>query len=130
RGRPVGACDRPHRAKRLGPRVVWRELAGLRHGLLGDSYATLRAMVGAVLVLAGLVLFVAATSRGYVAARSALLPLVGEGDPTRTLIDATRPLRERPRVRVAARSVAISIGWIVVAGYGLFLATVGARVLA
>ena len=87
-------------------------------------------MVGAVLVLAGLVLFVAATSRGYGAARAALLPLVGEGDPTRTLIDETRPLRERSRVRLAARSVVISIGWIVVAGYGLFLASVGARVLA
>ena len=87
-------------------------------------------MVGAVLILAGLVLFVAATSRGYGAARAALVPLLSEGDPTRTLIDATRPLRERSRVRVAVRSVAISIGWIVVAGYGLFLASVGARVIA
>jgi hypothetical protein len=86
-------------------------------------------MVGAVLVLAGLVLFVYATSRGFGAARAALVPLLTQGDPTRTLIDATRPLREQSRVRIAVRSVAISIGWIVVAGYGLFLASVGARVL-
>jgi hypothetical protein len=95
-----------------------------------STYAKLRAMVGAVLVLAGLVLFVYATSRGYGAARAALVPLLTEGDPTRTLIDATRPLRDQSRVRIAVRSVAISIGWIVVAGYGLFLASVGARVLA
>ena len=54
-----------------------------------------------------------------------MLPLVREGDPTRTLIDATRPLHGRTRVRIAARNVALALGWLVVAMYGLFLATVG-----
>ena len=49
---------------------------------------------------------------GYVAARSALLPLIREGDPTRTLIDATRPVHSRSRVRIAARNVAVSLAWL------------------
>ena len=63
--------------------------------------------------------------RSYVAARSALLPLIREGDPTRTLIDATRPVHSRSRVRSAARNVAVSLAWLTVAMYGLFLASAG-----
>ena len=68
--------------------------------------------------------------RGYLAARQAVLPLVREGDPTRTLIEATRPLRERSRVRLAARNVGLSLMWLAVAMYGLYLATVGMAVWA
>ena len=53
-----------------------------------------------------------------------MLPLVRDGDPTRTLIDATRPLHERTRVRSrpAGRD---RRGLAAIALYGLFLATVG-----
>ena len=48
---------------------------------------------------------------GYVAARvRRSLPLVREGDPTRTLIDATRPVHARTRVRLMARNVVVAIG--------------------
>ena len=43
---------------------------------------------------------------------SALMPLVREGDPTRTLIDATRPVHARTRVRVMARNVVAAVGWL------------------
>ncbi len=55
------------------------------------------------------------------AARSAVLPLVREGDPTRTLIEATRPVHDRSRVRIAARNVALSLAWMCIAMYGLYL---------
>jgi hypothetical protein len=86
-------------------------------------------MVGVVLLAAGLISFVDALLRGYGAARSALQPLAREGDPTRTLIETTRPIHARMRVRVAARHAALSLGWIVIAMYGLFLATAGAELL-
>jgi hypothetical protein len=84
-------------------------------------------MVGVVLLAAGLIAFVDALVRGYGAARSAVLPLTREGDPTRSLIEATRPIHARVRVRVAARHALTSVVWIVVAMYGLFLVTAGAE---
>jgi hypothetical protein len=87
------------------------------------------AMIGAVLVVSGLVALGYGSWRGYAAARSALLPLVREGDPTRTLIEATRPIHARARVRMAARSVVAAVAWLAVAMYGLYLATVGLTVL-
>ena len=83
-------------------------------------------MVSAVLVLSGLFATVYGTWRGYVAARSAVLPLLREGEPTRTLIEASRPLHARSRVRVAVRQVVVAVAWLSVALYGLYLATVGA----
>jgi hypothetical protein len=85
-------------------------------------------VIGTVLLLTGLAAAAYGVWRSYVAARSAVLPLVREGDPTRTLIEATRPLHTRSRVRLAARHVALSMGWMVVAMYGLYLATVGMAV--
>ena len=70
-------------------------------------------------LVAGLAAATYAAWRSYVAARSALLPLIREGDPTRTLIDATRPVYSRSRVRSAARNVAVSLAWLTVAMYGL-----------
>jgi len=87
-------------------------------------------MIAAVLVLSGLVVACYATWRGYVAARSALLPLLREGEATRTLIDAGRPLHARSRVRAAARNVVVAVGWLTLALYGLYLATVGTAVRA
>ncbi len=80
-------------------------------------------MFEGVPLVAGLAGATYAAWRSYVAARSALLPLVREGDPTRTLIEETRPVHARSRVRIAARNVAVSLGWLVVAMYGLFLAS-------
>jgi len=85
-------------------------------------------MLGAVLVLSGLVAFAYGSWRGYVAARSALTPLIRDGEPTRRLIEASRPIHARARVRVAVRHVFQSVGWLGVAMYGLYLATVGLTV--
>ena len=82
-------------------------------------------MIGGILLATGLAIAAYGVWRSYVAARSAILPLVREGDPTRSLIDATRPLHSRTRFRTAARNVAIALGWIAVSMYGVFLATVG-----
>jgi hypothetical protein len=85
-------------------------------------------MTGAVLVISGVFALVYGSWRGYVAARHAVLPLVREGDETRTLIEAARPLHERSRVRVAARHVGLALIWLGVAMYGLYLASVGVAV--
>ncbi len=86
-------------------------------------------MTGVVLLCSGLFLVAWGSWRGYVAARSALLPLVREGDPTRTLVNSTRPLHARTRVRLAVRSVGFALIWLGIAMYGMYLATVGAGLL-
>jgi hypothetical protein len=88
---------------------------------------TRRVMSAVVLLLAGAFVAVWGTWQGYRAAASALLPLMRKGDPTRTLIDASRPVHARTRVRVMARHVVLAVAWVAVAMYGLFLATVGAQ---
>ena len=85
-------------------------------------------MLGLVLVGSGLFATVYGTWRGYVAARSAMLPLMREGDPTRTLIEAGRPIHARSRVRIALRQVMLAVAWLTVALYGMYLATVGTAV--
>ena len=82
-------------------------------------------MLGAVLLVSGLFATVYGTWRGYVAARAALLPLLREGEPTRSMIEAGRPLHARTRVRLAARQVIFAVAWLTVALYGMYLATVG-----
>ena len=82
-------------------------------------------MFEGVPLVAGLAAATYAAWRSYVAARSAVAPLIREGDPTRTLIEGTRPVYTRSRVRIAVRNVAVSLGWLVVAMYGLFLASAG-----
>jgi hypothetical protein len=59
--------------------------------------------------------------RGYVNAREAIGPLLHDGEPTRTAIEAARPVAARWRVRRFVRSVAASVGWVCVALYGLYL---------
>lgn len=59
--------------------------------------------------------------RSYVMAREALGPIAHEGDPTRTALEAGRPILARTRVRLFLRRVAISLAWLLVAGYGLYL---------
>ena len=89
----------------------------------------LAAMPAAVLVVTGLLATVYGTWRGYVAARSALIPLLREGEPTRALVDAGRPLHARSRVRLALRQVLLALGWLAIALYGVYLATVGSAVM-
>jgi hypothetical protein len=85
-------------------------------------------MLAAVLVVSGLVATAYGSWRGYVAARTALVPLLREGDPTRTLVEAGRPLHARTRVRLAVRHVLVAVGWLTVALYGMYLATAGSTV--
>ena len=85
-------------------------------------------MLGAILLVSGLFATVYGTWRGYLAARGALLPLLRDGEPTRTLIEAGRPLHARTRVRLAARQVLAAVVWLSIALYGMYLATVGMAV--
>lgn len=82
-------------------------------------------MLSAVLIATGLIATAWGCWRGYAAARAAMVPLLREGEPTRALVDASRPVHARTRVRVAARNVLVAVLWLAVAMYGLFLATVG-----
>ena len=85
----------------------------------------LRPMLSAVLIATGLFATAWGCWRGYAAARAALVPLLREGEPTRALVDASRPVHARTRVRVAVRNVVFAVAWLAVAMYGLYLATVG-----
>ncbi len=87
-------------------------------------------MIGAILLLSGAFAIVYGSWRGYVAARSALMPFVREGDETRTLVESAQPVRARARVRLAVRSAGLAMIWLGVAMYGLYLATVGMSVTA
>jgi hypothetical protein len=81
--------------------------------------------MGFVLVGCGLTALAIGAWRGYALARDALAPLVHAGDPTRTAIEAARPVHARFRVRLLVRRVAAAAVWLVVALYGLFLVQVG-----
>ena len=81
--------------------------------------------MGFLLVGCGLTALTIGAWRGYALAREALAPLVHAGDPTRSAIEAARPVHARFRVRLFARRVAIAAGWLVVALYGLYLIQAG-----
>jgi hypothetical protein len=87
-------------------------------------------MPALVLVCTGLVAIAAGTWYGYAASRSALVPFVREGEPTRAHVEATMPVHERSRVRRAVRSVVAAVIWIGIALYGMYLLTVGLEVIA
>jgi len=78
-------------------------------------------MAAFLLLASGTVLVVVGFVRGYAAARLALSPLIHEGEPTRSVVEALQPLPMRPRFRRMAGRVAQSIAWLSVALYGLFL---------
>ncbi len=86
-------------------------------------------MAAVVLILSGVVAATWGVVRGYLSARAALLPIAGDGEPTRGLVEASQPLYARPRVRMAVRNAVLAVAWLVVALYGLFLVTVGVEVL-
>ena len=77
--------------------------------------------MGVVLVGCGAVLTAVGMWRGHALARRAVAPFVREGEPTRTAIEALRPLPMRPRFRLFVTRVGLSLVWLAVAFYGLFL---------
>jgi hypothetical protein len=86
-------------------------------------------MAASVLILTGFFALAWGLVRGYLSARAAMLPLAGGGEPTRTLIEAAKPVYARSRVRTSVRRAASAVLWLVVAMYGLFLLTTGAEVI-
>lgn len=84
--------------------------------------------VSLVLILSGLFAAAVGTWRSYAVARQAIGPLVHDGDETRDLIEANRPVVARARVRLFAHRLAVSLGWLAVAFYGLYLAVMGGAV--
>ncbi len=81
--------------------------------------------MGLLLVGCGLTALAIGGWRGYALAREALAPLVHAGEPTRTAMEATRPVHARFRVRLFARRVTVAAAWLVVALYGLYLVQAG-----
>ena len=81
--------------------------------------------MGTLVVVCGLIVVAIATWRSYALAREAVAPLVHEGEPTRTALEAARPVHARFRIRLFVRRVFAAVAWIVVALYGLFLAQAG-----
>ena len=73
----------------------------------------------------GMTALVLGAWRSYAVARSALGPLVHDGEPTRTTLEAGWPIYRRSRVRRSVRRVVVSVGWLSISMYGLFLVTVG-----
>jgi hypothetical protein len=86
-------------------------------------------IAGWTLEACGAVALVLGGWRSYALAREAIAPLADDGDPTRTALEATRPLLSRSRVRTFARRVGCSVGWLVVAMYGLYLLLHGQALL-
>jgi hypothetical protein len=81
--------------------------------------------MGVLLLTCGLVLAGIGTWSGYRNARQAIIALAREGDPTRSAIEAARPVHARTATRQFARSVALSLGWLGLAMYGLYLVSAG-----
>jgi len=82
--------------------------------------------MGLPLIVCGMLAAAVGVWRGFVVAREALGPLLHDGEPTRALIDAGRPVLERARVRLFIRRTLVAIGWLTVAMYGLLLLSIGA----
>lgn len=81
--------------------------------------------MGAVLVACGIVAVLLAGWASYGNARAAIAAYLHEGDPTRAVIEAARPIAARSRVRAFARHATLAVGWLIVALYGLWLAAEG-----
>jgi hypothetical protein len=84
--------------------------------------------MGPTLLVCGVAAAVIGTFRSYGAARAAIGPLVHPGDATRTAVDRERPILARARVRLAVGRLGQAVVWLVVALYGLYLASVGSAV--
>ncbi len=80
-------------------------------------------MIVGLLLTCGLVLAGLGTWYGYLHARAALLAPMREVEPTRARIDARRSVLARTRVRRFARSAVLSVCWLTIALYGLYMAS-------
>jgi hypothetical protein len=78
-----------------------------------------------VLIACGAAALVIGMWRSYALAREALAPLVRDGEPTRTTVEAGEPVHRRSRVRRFVRRAVLSTAWLAVTLYGLFLVSVG-----
>jgi hypothetical protein len=87
------------------------------------------ASMGSVILVCGAIAALTGTWRGYVHARAVLAPLIHDGGPTRTAVEAGQPFVARPRVRRVAGSVGLALVWLAVAMYGLYLVAAGAEVV-
>ena len=86
---------------------------GHRHRAPGVCQTgSMGAMLGLVVEVCGGMAVVIGSWRSYAVAREALAPLAHDGDPTRTEIESARPFPMRPRVRLFARRVAVSLAWL------------------
>jgi len=85
-------------------------------------------MAALVLITSGVFALGWGLGRGYLMARAAWLPVTRDGEPTRRLIEASRPVYLRTRVRASIRFAALAAGWLIVALYGLYLLSVGVEV--
>lgn len=85
-------------------------------------------MIADILTTCGLIVAGIGGWRAYAVAREAVGPLARDGDPTRSVIESSRPLLARTRVRLFARRVAVALGWLALAMYGLFLVSAGQAV--
>ena len=81
--------------------------------------------MGILLTVCGLTALVLGAWRSYAVARDALDPIVRAGEPTRTRVEGSWPIHRRSRVRRFVRRVVVSVGWLSIAMYGLFLLSVG-----
>jgi hypothetical protein len=86
-------------------------------------------MAALVLIASGTFVLGWGLVHGFLMARAAVAPLAGDGEPTRRLVEASRPVYARSRVRASIRSAVLAAAWLVVAMYGLYLATVGMEVV-
>jgi hypothetical protein len=77
--------------------------------------------VALVLGACGLVLMIVGLLRSYLVARTAIAPLIHQGDPTRAAIEALRPLPFRPKFRTVLIRALVSMGWLALSLYGLYL---------
>lgn len=84
--------------------------------------------MGFLLTTCGVILAEIGTWSGYRTTSDAIAPLGRQSDPTRSAIDAVRPLHARIAVRRFARSAAFAAGWLVLALCGPFLASSGSLV--
>jgi hypothetical protein len=82
-------------------------------------------MLGVTLTACGLVAATLGTWRGYANARTAVVSLARDGDPTRSAIEASRPILSRTRVRRFVRPLAAAVVWLAVAMYGLLMVSLG-----
>ncbi len=86
-------------------------------------------MITGLLLTCGIVLAGLGSWYGYLHARRAILAPLREAEPTRARIESSRPILTRTWVRRFARSAILSVCWLCIALYGLYMASTSLAVL-